>query len=123
LQPRQQIVGRAFDSSRMTGRHNFPKLEVTTSENRSIFPINQKNTKDQEMADNEPTKPDYLLFDEMKEVSATVRRTRSAQGKKNPEDVPFGTPEWIEVSTDLMRDMCVAMGGDPDAWPALPNIE
>src|SRR3954470_3373285 len=107
----------------MTVRHNFPKLEVTTSENRSIFPINQKNTKDQEMADNEPTKPDYLLFDEMKEVSATVRRTRSAQGKKNPEDVPFGTPEWIEVSTDLMRDMCVAMGGDPDAWPALPNIE
>jgi len=75
------------------------------------------------MADNEPTKPDYLLFDEMKEVSATVRRTRSAQGKKNPEDVPFGTPEWIEVSTDLMRDMCVAMGGAPDAWPALPNIE
>ncbi|WP_433693183.1 hypothetical protein [Paraburkholderia phenoliruptrix] len=66
------------------------------------------------MENNKPTKPDYLLLDELKEVSANVRRERSAQGKKNPEDVPFGTPEWIEVSTDLMRDMCRAMGGNPD---------
>jgi hypothetical protein len=66
------------------------------------------------MDENRSIGPNHPLFDEMVATTSAVRIMRRAQGKKNPEDVPFGSPEWDAVGADFMRDVCKAMGGDPD---------
>ncbi|WOD19856.1 hypothetical protein [Paraburkholderia kirstenboschensis] len=44
----------------------------------------------------------------------TVRLTRRARGKKNPEDLPWGSPAWKEATEEFVQDIYLAMGGDPD---------
>jgi len=66
------------------------------------------------MDENRSIGPNHPLFDEMVATTSTVRIVRRARGKKNPEDVPFGSPEWDAVSAEFMRDVHKAMGGDPD---------
>lgn len=47
-------------------------------------------------------------------LTSTVRIMRRARGKKNPEDVPFSSPEWDVVGAEFMRDVYRAMDGDAD---------
>ena len=58
--------------------------------------------------------PGHPLYQQMTVLTATVRTLRRAQGKLNPEDVAFGSPEWDAVGAEFMRDVYKAMGGDPD---------
>ncbi|WP_408482841.1 hypothetical protein, partial [Paraburkholderia graminis] len=58
--------------------------------------------------------PEHPLFQEMVALTSTVRIMRRARGRKNPEDVAFASPEWNTLSAEFMRDVCKAMGGDPD---------
>ncbi|MGF6664985.1 hypothetical protein QF000_006653 [Paraburkholderia atlantica] len=39
-------------------------------------------------------RPGHPLYNEAMALEMTVRTTRRAQGKKNPEDFPAGSPEW-----------------------------
>ncbi|MDQ0621941.1 MULTISPECIES: hypothetical protein [Paraburkholderia] len=57
---------------------------------------------------------EHPLFQEIAALTSTVRIMRRARGRKNPEDVEFGSPEWETVSAEFMRDVCKAMGDDPD---------
>ncbi|MFM0489146.1 hypothetical protein, partial [Paraburkholderia graminis] len=57
---------------------------------------------------------EHPLFQEMAALTSTVRIMRRARGRKNPEDVAFGSPECDALSAEFMRDVCKAMGGDPD---------
>jgi len=66
------------------------------------------------MDENRSIGPNHPLFDEMAATTSAVRIMRRAQGKKNPEDVAFGSPEWDAVSSEFMRDVGRAMGDDPD---------
>ncbi|WP_429299113.1 hypothetical protein [Paraburkholderia sp. GAS199] len=50
-------------------------------------------------------------------LELTVRTLRHAQGKKNPEDVLYGSAEWDVISEDFVRDLYRAMGGNPDNLP------
>jgi len=63
--------------------------------------------------------PNDPLFNEVAAVTSTVRALRRAQGKLNPEDVAFGSPEWDAIAADFTRDVYRAMGGDPDALTPL----
>ncbi|WCM18285.1 hypothetical protein NDK50_12475 [Paraburkholderia bryophila] len=45
-------------------------------------------------------------------LEMSVRATRRAQGKKNPEDLPAGSPEWTAVTDDFLLDLHRARGGD-----------
>ncbi|MBT2792732.1 hypothetical protein [Paraburkholderia strydomiana] len=58
--------------------------------------------------------PGHPMFEEMVALTSTVRIMLRARGKKNPEDVPFGSPEWDVVGAQSMHDVYRAMGGDPD---------
>ncbi|WP_433693266.1 hypothetical protein [Paraburkholderia phenoliruptrix] len=59
-------------------------------------------------------RPERPSVQEVLALDSTVRIMRRVQGKKNPEDVPIGSPEWEAVSLEVMRDLCRAMGDDPD---------
>ncbi|MFM0566931.1 hypothetical protein PQQ88_01105 [Paraburkholderia caledonica] len=57
--------------------------------------------------------PDHPLYNEIMALASTVRTMRRMRGKKNLEDVPFGSPEWDAVSAEFMLDVYKAMDGDP----------
>jgi hypothetical protein len=61
-----------------------------------------------------PFGPGHPRYEESQALENAVRVTRKAQGKKNPEDFPYGSPEWHAADEDYMRDLYRAMGGDPD---------
>jgi len=65
------------------------------------------------MDEHAPIGPGHPLYQQMMVLTATVRTLRRAQGKLNPEDVAFGSPEWDTVGAEFMRDVYKAMGGDP----------
>jgi hypothetical protein len=67
-----------------------------------------------ENANDTPFGPGHPRYEEAMALEMTVRATRRAQGKKNPEDFPYGSPEWHEADEDYMRDLYRATGGDPD---------
>jgi hypothetical protein len=58
-------------------------------------------------------RPGHPLYNEAMALELTVRTTRRAQGKTNPEDFPVGSPERETASEEFMRDVYFAMGGDP----------
>jgi hypothetical protein len=43
-------------------------------------------------------------------IEAAVRATRRAQGKRNPEDISLGSPEWDEVLGEFLVDVARAKG-------------
>ncbi|TAM02032.1 MAG: hypothetical protein EPN70_18025 [Paraburkholderia sp.] len=47
-------------------------------------------------------------------IEACVSVIRRAQGKKNPDEVQFGTPEWHQVADEFVRDVYRGLGGDPN---------
>jgi hypothetical protein len=57
---------------------------------------------------------DPPLYTEAMALQMTVRLTRRARGKKNPEDLPWGSPAWKEATEEFVQDIYLAMGGDPD---------
>jgi hypothetical protein len=61
-----------------------------------------------------PFGPGHPRYEEAQALENTIRIVRRAQGKKNPEDFPYGSPAWHEADEDYMRDLLRAMGGDPD---------
>lgn len=56
---------------------------------------------------------DHPLYDQITVLTSTVRIMRRMRGKKNPEDLPFGSPEWDIVSAEFTLDVFEAMVGDP----------
>lgn len=66
------------------------------------------------MTDENRLRPGNPLYDEAMALEMTVRATRRAQGKKNPEDFPAGSPEWEAANDEFLRDLYVALGGDPN---------
>jgi hypothetical protein len=58
-----------------------------------------------------PGHPRYL---QARALALSVAAIRKAQGKKNPDDYPIGSPGWLEVDEDFARDVLRAIGGDPD---------
>jgi hypothetical protein len=59
----------------------------------------------------------HPLYEEAMALELTVRTLRHAQGKKNPQDVLYGSGEWDVVSEEFVRDLYRAMGGNPDRLP------
>jgi hypothetical protein len=59
-----------------------------------------------------PLGPDHPRHDQA--LEHTVRVIRKAQGKQNPEDYPYGTPEYHQADEQYMRDLLRAMGEDLD---------
>jgi hypothetical protein len=58
-----------------------------------------------------PGHPRYL---QARALALSVAAIRKAQGKKNPDDYPIGSPGWLEVGEDFARDVLRALSGDPD---------
>ena len=58
-------------------------------------------------------RPDDPLYDQIMVLTSTVRIVRRMRGKKNPEEVPFGSPELDIVSAEFTLDVFEAMVGDP----------
>jgi hypothetical protein len=58
-----------------------------------------------------PTDP---LYQEAMALEMTIRVIRRARGKKNPIDLPAGTPEYDAATYEFLRDVYQALGGDPD---------
>ncbi|ENH6337990.1 hypothetical protein ABWH74_001290 [Burkholderia vietnamiensis] len=53
-------------------------------------------------------------YDEAQALERTVRIVRKAQGKKNPGDFAYGSPEHQAAEEEYLRDLLRAMGEDPD---------
>jgi len=65
-----------------------------------------------------PDGPDHPLYDQIMVLTSTVRIVRRMRGKKNPEDVPFGSPEWTSSvlnshSMCLRRWSAIQAASDP----------
>jgi hypothetical protein len=58
-----------------------------------------------------PGHPRYL---QARALALSVAAIRKAQGKKNPDNYPIGSPGWLEVDEDFARDVLRALGGDFD---------
>lgn len=67
-----------------------------------------------ENSNDTPFGPGHPRYEEVQALENTVRIVRRAQGKKNPEDFPYGSPEWHDADEDYICDLVRAMGGDPD---------
>lgn len=67
-----------------------------------------------ESANDIPFGPGHPRYEEAQALESSVRVVRKAQGKKNPEDFPYGSPAWHEADEDYMRDLLRALGGNPD---------
>jgi hypothetical protein len=61
-----------------------------------------------------PFGPGHPRYEEDQALENTVRVIRKAQGKENPEDFPYGTPEYHKADEQYMRDLLRAMGEDLD---------
>jgi hypothetical protein len=75
------------------------------------------------MAREQPKYPDNRpIWAEARALEASIRAIRRAQGKKNPEDFPAGSPECTAAMDEFVRDVCRALeidisaldGGDTD---------
>jgi hypothetical protein len=69
---------------------------------------------DMQNANNIPFGPGHPRYEEAQAFEKTVRVIRKAQGKKNPEDFPYGSSEWQEADEAYVRDLLRAMGENPD---------
>ncbi|MFM0095843.1 hypothetical protein PQQ87_09535 [Paraburkholderia nemoris] len=69
------------------------------------------------MENDDRLRPGHPLYEEAMALELTVRTLRHAQGKKNPEDVLYASPEWNVVSEEFVRDLYRAMGGNPTELP------
>jgi hypothetical protein len=61
-----------------------------------------------------PVRPGHQRYEESQALENTVRVIRKAQGKPNPEDFPYGSPEWYRADEAYMLDLLRAMGEDLD---------
>ena len=59
-----------------------------------------------------PDKPP--IWAEARALEASIRAIRRAQGKKNPEDFPAGSPECTAAMDEFVRDVCRALEIDID---------
>jgi len=67
------------------------------------------------MARKHPDYPDKLpIWAEARALEASIRAIRRAQGKKNPEDFPAGSPECTAAMDEFVRDVCRALEIDID---------
>ncbi|MGA7781264.1 MAG: hypothetical protein WCA85_26655 [Paraburkholderia sp.] len=64
--------------------------------------------------DDIPFGPGHPRYEQAQALENTVRVIRKAQGKHNPEDFPYGSPEWHKADEAYMRDLLRAMGEDLD---------
>jgi hypothetical protein len=60
---------------------------------------------------NEPSMPAH---DAAVEIEKSVRASRKANGKKNPEDCVLFSEEWQTVEEEFTKDLSRALAGDPD---------
>jgi hypothetical protein len=68
------------------------------------------------MAHEQPQYPDkYPIWAEARALEASIRAIRRAQGKKNPEDFPAGSPECTAAMDEFVRDVCRALEIDISA--------
>jgi hypothetical protein len=51
---------------------------------------------------------------EAQSLGLAVAAIREAKGKKNPDDFTVDTPEWHRVCEEFVKDVLVALGGDPN---------
>lgn len=59
--------------------------------------------------------PDKLpIWAEARALEASIRAIRRAQGKKNPEDFPAGSPECTAAMEAFVRDVCRVLEIDID---------
>lgn len=62
------------------------------------------------MARKHPDYPDKPpIWAEARALEASIRAIRRAQGKKNPEDFPAGSPECTAAMDEFVRDVCRAL--------------
>ena len=67
------------------------------------------------MARDLPEYPDKLpIWAEARALEASIRAIRRAQGKKNPEDFPAGSPECTTAMNEFVRDVCRVLEIDID---------
>ncbi|SDC57307.1 hypothetical protein [Paraburkholderia lycopersici] len=67
------------------------------------------------MARKLPEYPDkHPLWAEARALEASIRVIRRAQGKKNPEDFPPGSPECAAAMEEFVRDVCRVLQIDID---------
>ncbi|KVG32845.1 hypothetical protein WJ30_10760 [Burkholderia diffusa] len=59
-------------------------------------------------------RPGDPRYDEAMALERTVRVVRRAQGKSNPADFVYGSPEHQAAEEDYLRDLLRAMGENPD---------
>jgi len=69
-----------------------------------------------DMARKQPHYPDkHPIWAEARALEASIRAIRRAQGKKNPEDFPAGSPECTAAMNEFVRDVCRVLDVDLDA--------
>jgi len=61
--------------------------------------------------------PDSFLQLEAQSLGLSVAAIRKARGKKNPDDMPVDSPAWHQVCEEFVKDVLVALGGDPNDMP------
>jgi hypothetical protein len=68
------------------------------------------------MAHEQPQYPEnHPVWLEARALEASIRIIRRAQGKKNPEDFPAGSPECTAAMDEFVRDVCRALEIDISA--------
>ncbi|PVX84439.1 hypothetical protein [Paraburkholderia unamae] len=68
------------------------------------------------MAREHPEYPqNHPIWLEARALEASIRAIRRAQGKKNPEDFPAGSPECAAAMDAFVRDVCRVLEIDIDA--------
>jgi hypothetical protein len=69
--------------------------------------------------------PDYPgrlpIWAEARALEASIRAIRRAQGKKNPEDFPAGSPECTAAMDEFVRDVCRVLEIDIDTLDKKDN--
>lgn len=55
----------------------------------------------------------HPLYDDVTTLNATVAAMRHALGKRNPEDLRYGSPEWESANEDFVRDLYCILSGTP----------
>lgn len=61
-----------------------------------------------------PFGPGHRRYLQARALALSVAAIRKAQGKKNPDSYPIGSPGWREVDEDFARDALRALGADLD---------
>ncbi|MGC2944201.1 hypothetical protein [Burkholderia ambifaria] len=59
-------------------------------------------------------RPGDPRYDEAMALESSVRVVRKVQGKNNPENFVYGSPEYQAAEEAYLRDLLRAMGEDPD---------